>query len=71
MTIFFIFVLFFMWWNFQTNSLESSKTTYCLYKGVDNTVKTFTMHISFNGIAEHEAVYKFVLDSANYTLAQA
>lgn len=60
-----------MWWNFQTNSPESSKTTYYFYKGVDNTVKTFTMHISFNGTAEHEAVYKFVLDPATYTLVQA
>lgn len=57
--------------SFQTNSPESSKTTYYFYKGVDNTVKTFTMHISFDGTAEHEAVYKFVIDPANYTLAQA
>ena len=57
--------------SFTTDSPESSKTTYYFYQGIDNTVRTVTMHISFDGTAEHEAVYKFVIDPANYKLAEA
>lgn len=57
--------------SFTTESPVASKTTYFFYQGIDNTVRTLTMHISFDGTKENEAVYKFVIDPANYTLAPA
>ncbi len=57
--------------SFTTDSPASSKTTYYFYQGIDNTVRTLTMHISFDGTKEHEAVYKFVIDPQYYTLDEA
>ena len=57
--------------SFTTNSSSSTKTTYYFYQGVDDTVRTLTMHISFDGTKEHEVAYKFVIDPANYTLESA
>lgn len=54
--------------SFSSGDSETTKTTYFFYQQVDNTVRTLTMHLSFDGTAENEAVYKFVIDPANYTL---
>lgn len=42
--------------------------TYFLYQGVDNTVKTMTLEINFDGKEGNARLYKFVIDPANYTL---
>ncbi len=57
--------------SFTTDSSTGEKTTYYFYQGVDNTVRTLTMNISFDGTKEHEVAYKFVIDPANYTLEAA
>lgn len=57
---------------FDSSATEAeSKTTYFFYKKIDNTVRTFTMNISFDGKEEHEVAYKFIIDPANYTLEPA
>ncbi len=56
--------------SFSSADGEVAKTTYFFYQQVDDTVRTLTMNISFDGTKEHEAVYKFIIDPANYTLTE-
>lgn len=42
--------------------------TYLLYQGIDDTVRTMTVEISFDGTQENARIYKFIIDPANYTL---
>ncbi len=44
---------------------------YFLFQGVDDTVRTLTLEISFDGTAENAKTYKFVIDPKNYTLEEA
>lgn len=55
--------------SFSSGDSESKKTTYFFYRQEDDTVRTLTMHLGFDGTAENDAVHKFVINSANYTLA--
>lgn len=57
--------------SFSSADGEVAKTTYFFYQQVDDTVRTLTMNISFDGTEEHEAVYKFIIDPANYTLTDS
>jgi len=54
--------------SFSSSDGETAKTTYFFYQQVTNEVRTLTMNISFDGTKENEAVYKFIIDPANYTL---
>ena len=53
---------------FSSGNATTSQTTYFLYQGVDDTVRTMTVKISFDGTEENARLYKFVIDPANYTL---
>ena len=55
---------------FSSGNETTSQTTYFLYQGVDNTVRTMTVKISFDGTEENARLYKFVIDPANYTLEE-
>ena len=54
---------------FSSGNDTTKQTTYFLYQGVDNTVRTLTLEISFDGTEENARSFKFVIDPANYTLA--
>ncbi len=56
---------------FSSGNATTSQTTYFLYQGVDDTVRTMTVKISFDGTEENARLYKFVIDPANYTLESA
>lgn len=56
---------------FSSGNEETKQTTYFLYQGVDNTVRTLTVKISFDGTEANARLYKFVIDPTNYTLASA
>lgn len=56
---------------FSSGNEETKKTTYFLYQGVDNTVRTLTIEISFDGTEKNARLYKFVIDPVNYTLLNA
>ncbi|MBQ8762296.1 MAG: hypothetical protein IJZ26_03210 [Clostridia bacterium] len=56
---------------FGSGNDTTKNTTYFLYQRVDDTIRTFTLKISFDGTQENERAYKFVIDPANYTLADA
>lgn len=47
---------------------ETSSITYFLYQGVDNTVRTMAVRLSFDGDPDNEVKILFVIDPANYTL---
>lgn len=60
----------------QKNLLQNEENSwlfipYFLYQGVDNTVRTLTIEISFDGTEKNARLYKFVIDPANYTLLNA
>ena len=44
---------------------------YYLFQGIDDTVKTMTIEISFDGTEENARLFKFVIDPENYTLEEA
>ena len=44
---------------------------YYLFQGVDETVRTLTLEISFDGTEENARLYKFVIDPTNYELEPA
>lgn len=56
---------------FSSGNATTSQTTYFLYQGVDETVRTLTVKISFDGTEENARLYKFIIDPANYTLETA
>lgn len=56
---------------FGSGNDTTKNTTYFFYQGVDNTIRTLTLSISFDGTEENERTYKFVIDPDNYTLADA
>ncbi len=53
---------------FSSGNETTKNTTYFLYQGVDKTVRTLTLEISFDGTKENARLYKFVIDPKNYTL---
>lgn len=53
---------------FSSGNETTKNTTYFLYQGVDSTVRTMTLEISFDGTSANARLYKFVIDPANYTL---
>lgn len=44
---------------------------YYLFQGLDDTVRTLTIEISFDGTEANARLYKFVIDPENYTLEAA
>lgn len=56
---------------FSSGNETTKNTTYFLYQGVDATVRTLTLEISFDGTEKNARLYKFVIDPKNYTLLDA
>ena len=54
-----------------TNENVDDSHDYYLFQGIDNTVKTMTIEISFDGTQENARLYKFVIDPENYELEPA
>ena len=54
----------------KKDGVDSSKDYY-LFQGIDNTVKTMTIEISFDGTEKNARTYKFVIDPKNYKLEPA
>lgn len=48
-----------------------SSHDYYLFQGIDNTVKTMSIEISFDGTEENAKTYLFVIDPENYELEAA
>lgn len=57
--------------SFTTATGETSDNTFFLYNQIDETVRTKVVKISFDGTEENSALFKFVIDPDNYTLASA
>ena len=51
-----------------TFSSGEDEYTFLFYQGIDNTVRTKTIKVSFDGTEENARIYKFIIDPANYTL---
>lgn len=56
---------------FGSGNEQTKQTTYFLYQGVDDQIRTMRVKISFDGTEENARVYKFVIDPKNYTLEEA
>ena len=50
---------------------NEANNTFLFYQGIDSTVRTKTIEISFDGTEENTRIYKFVIDPANYELETA
>ena len=57
--------------SFSSGDGANNSNTYYFYQGLDETDRTLTLSISFDGTEENERTYKFVINPDNYTLADA